>query len=73
MKKAIILIAVFALGFGSYAKAQYIGTGDLPADITQDFSTKYPNMTRVEWEKDGKRYKATKQVIPFFINNEINK
>ena len=59
MKKVLILISIFSLGFGFYAKAQYIGTGDLPADITQDFSTKYPNMTKVDWEKDGKHYKAT--------------
>lgn len=59
MKKVLILISIFSLGFGFYAKAQYIGTGDLPADITQDFSAKYPNMTKVDWEKDGKHYKVT--------------
>jgi hypothetical protein len=59
MKKLIILISVFSLGFGFYAKAQYIGTQDLPADINQDFSAKYPNLTKVDWEKDGKQYKAT--------------
>ncbi|WP_448702102.1 PepSY-like domain-containing protein [Mucilaginibacter sp. AW1-3] len=59
MKKVLILISIFSLGFGFYAKAQYIGTDDLPADITQDFSAKYPNMTKVDWEKDGKHYKAT--------------
>jgi len=59
MKKLIILISVFSLGFGFYAKAQYIGAQDLPADINQDFSAKYPNLTKVDWEKDGKHYKAT--------------
>src|SRR5476651_1375245 len=65
MKKGLILISIFTLGFASLAKAQYIGTGDLPADITQDFSAKYPNMTKVEWEKDGKHYKATFNVEQF--------
>ena len=59
MKKLIILISVFFLGFGFYAKAQYIGAQDLPADINQDFSAKYPNLSNVDWEKDGKHYKAT--------------
>jgi hypothetical protein len=59
MKKLIILISVFSLGFGFYAKAQYIGTQDLPADINQDFSAKYPKLSKVDWEKDGKQYKAT--------------
>jgi len=65
MKKGLILISILTLGFGFYAKAQYIGTGDLPADITQDFSAKYPNLTKVEWEKDGKRFKATFNVEQF--------
>jgi len=65
MKKVLLLISVFSLGFGFYAKAQYIGTSDLPADITQDFSTKYPNLTKVEWEKDGKHFKATFNVAQF--------
>jgi len=65
MKKVLILISVFTLSFGFYAKAQYIGTGDLPADITQDFSAKYPNMTKVDWEKDGKHYKASFNVDQF--------
>jgi len=59
MKKLIILISVFSLGFGFYAKAQYIGAQDLPADINQDFSAKYPNLSQVDWEKDGKKFKAT--------------
>jgi hypothetical protein len=56
---------MFTLGFGFYAKAQYIGTGDLPADITQDFSAKYPSLAKVEWEKDGKHFKATFNVEQF--------
>jgi len=59
MKKLIILVSIFSLGFGLHVKAQYIGAQDLPADISQDFTAKYPNLSKVEWEKDGKKYKAT--------------
>ncbi len=59
MKKLITLVAIFSLGFGFYAKAQYIGAQDLPSEISQDFSAKYPKFTKVDWEKDGKHYKAT--------------
>ncbi|MBW4891745.1 hypothetical protein KXQ82_18615 [Mucilaginibacter sp. HMF5004] len=65
MKKLLILISVFSLGFGFYAKAQYIGAQDLPADINQDFSAKYPNLSKVDWEKDGKQFKATFSVEKF--------
>lgn len=59
MKKVIILISVFTIGFGFYANAQYIGVKDLPASVSEDFSFKYPNQPQVDWEKDGKKFKAT--------------
>jgi hypothetical protein len=59
MKKIITLISVFTIGFGFFANAQYIGIKDLPASITEDFSFKYPKLSKVDWEKDGKKYKAT--------------
>jgi len=59
MKKIITLISVFTIGFGFFAKAQYIGIKDLPASVTEDFSFKYPKLSKVDWEKDGKKYKAT--------------
>ncbi len=65
MKKLLVIISVITLGFGTIAKAQYIGAQDLPADINQDFSAKYPNLTKVDWEKDGKQFKATFSVAQF--------
>src|ERR1700760_1203937 len=59
MKKIIVLFSVFTIGFGFYANAQYIGVKDLPANVAEDFSIKYPAQTKVDWEKDGKKYKAT--------------
>jgi hypothetical protein len=59
MKKVITLISVLSLGFGSYASAQYIDGKDLPSNISEDFSYKYPNLSNVDWEKNGKHYKAT--------------
>jgi hypothetical protein len=59
MKKILILISVFTIGFGFYASAQYIGAKDLPSNVAEDFSFKYPKLDSVDWEKDGKKYKAT--------------
>lgn len=59
MKKIITLVSVFSLGFGFFANAQYIGIKDLPASVSEDFSFKYPKLSKVDWEKDGKKYKAT--------------
>lgn len=59
MKKIIILISVFSFGFGFYASAQYIGVKDLPSNVAEDFSFKYPKLSKVDWEKDGKKYKAS--------------
>ncbi|MEO6520757.1 MAG: hypothetical protein ABIN91_03705 [Mucilaginibacter sp.] len=59
MKKIITLISVFTIGFGFFANAQYIGIKDLPASVTEDFSFKYPKLSKVDWEKDGKKFKAT--------------
>jgi hypothetical protein len=50
---------VFSLGFGYFANAQYIGVKDLPSNVAEDFSFKYPGQSKVDWEKDGKKYKAT--------------
>lgn len=59
MKKVITLISVFSLGFGFYANAQYISAKELPTKVSEDFTFKYPALSKVDWEKDGKRYKAT--------------
>ena len=65
MKKLVILISVLSVAFVINAKAQYIGSKDVPSDISQDFASKYPNLTKVEWEKDGKHYKASFDVQNF--------
>lgn len=65
MKKLVILISVLSIGFAFNAKAQYIGSQDVPSDISQDFTAKYPNLTKVDWEKDGKHYKASFDVQNF--------
>lgn len=59
MKKVIALLSVLTIGFTFFASAQYIGVKELPSSISQDFSFKYPNQSKVAWEKDGKKYKAT--------------
>lgn len=58
MKNIITLISVFSLGFGFYANAQYIAVKEVPSKVKDDFSYKYPQLSKVDWEKDGKRYKA---------------
>ena len=58
---------IFGLLLGSVAvtKAQFISAQDVPAEVHQDFTVKFPDQKRVDWEKDGNKYKASFKVNRF--------
>ncbi|GGB01499.1 MULTISPECIES: PepSY-like domain-containing protein [Mucilaginibacter] len=57
MKKAILLIITAALlGTGAVVKAT--GSLEVPVAVKQSLAKKYPNATKVTWEKEKGNYEA---------------
>jgi hypothetical protein len=61
-KTAFLLTAMFAITF---ANAQNISDKDVPATVKSAFQKQYPNVKKVNWEKEKANYEAG------FENNEI--
>ncbi|MDB4922762.1 PepSY-like domain-containing protein [Mucilaginibacter sp.] len=57
MKKRLILAAAIALA-GSGLKAQDLKASAVPAVVKESLSKKYPEATKVSWEKEKGNYEA---------------
>jgi len=57
MKKTALFLLV-AMGLNYYSKAQDLKTKDVPAVVKQALAKKYPNATKVSWEKEKGNYEA---------------
>lgn len=57
MKKIIVLLLA-AAGFNYCANAQDLKTKDVPKVVKDALLKKYPNATRVSWEKEKGNYEA---------------
>ena len=59
MKTKISTIATMALCFGfTLANAQDLKEAEVPANVKQGFSKKYPGSKVEKWEKEGEDYEA---------------
>ena len=59
MKTSISTIATMALCFGfTLANAQTVKEAEVPANVKQGFSKKYPGSKVEKWEKEGADYEA---------------
>ena len=57
MKRSVLFIFAFT-AFAGYSKAQNKEYKHVPAAVKQTLAKKYPNATKVSWEKEKGNYEA---------------
>jgi len=65
MKKIVSFFLCFGCAI-TITSAQKITDAEVPTPTIQTFKTKFPNATKIVWEKDSSKYEAS------FVSNEVN-
>ncbi|RSK31064.1 PepSY-like domain-containing protein [Hymenobacter metallilatus] len=56
--KQYLVLAAFALALAAPARAQKLNAAQVPAAVVAGFKQTFPQVRKVEWEKEGDKYEA---------------